>query len=658
MNWTGGARVRHNRPSSNTNRLQKRYFAKVRAAQSSIHPVGPHPVFGVENSASGYVKRKRLPIPALDIIVSKDGDTSQGTVVKRRKLLGTFHGVRSSTPASSVRSFGDVSRGSGRLRTKKQLLLETDDWVCTTLARPLVLKNQVNGPNRGSRTATVKVTKPLGLDLCEPPPIPVRFNGVRGAESEPRIYNTPVYPSPKKQAHPNAGEDGRCGRAFRNLSGGGYVQIGGSTQAGNRAATQSSFGGRGSIEREMSGISEETMLFDLGRRQERYDTPPQPSPFSTQPMPRKMAIDIFGNEHQVPLIQDGSEDIVYYSRDPHWGRVGRGADQFPSSPLAPYSQNIHNQGTLISRNHFLAGSQESADSLIGEIEKAVADTDPNNSPVTILPTIDLRPEPVTPPRHLQISLSPAGSDRNSEYQGRSYPIYDHHQVLAPNKQNLFELNLLHEEEETESTQNLSLMAYASSSGSSFANDDGESWMLGLNSSLELYEGYDVNTNVPPGGSGDDWETFLGHGVLTSKGVEQEEVRDDAQKYLDQVGIWEKQPLELGDQALIEGQFSDDEGECCEFYNRGADVVPVTVVPNMATDSGDLTAVTSSLCLWPEGDKITPCRDPPEETYGVEDGGVGEKSFTQKQSTAEQRLESCEAHNETTVGTSGVAPQSH
>lgn len=670
MNWTGGTRVRHSRPSSDIHRLQKRYFAKVRAAQSSIHSVtqaGPHSVLGASASASGHVKRKRLPIPALDIIVRKDGDASQGIATKRRKLLEVTDGVGTSTPASSVYSVGDAGRASGGLRSKKQLLLETDNWVCTTLARPLVLKKQADEPSGRRRTAEEKVAKPLGLDLCEPPIAPVRFHQARDAESETTTHSAPIYLSPERQTYLNAGGDAnrRVGRVFRNLSDGGYVQIGGSTQAGNRTATPRSFGERGSVQRGVSNISEETMLFDLDGRQERYETPPQPSPFSTQPIPRRRENEIFGNEYQAPYVQDGSEDTIYYPRDSRWGRVGRDrhvTDQFPSSPLAPYSQNIHNQGKLMYRDPFLAGSQEPADSLTGEIERAVADVDPN-SPPTILPTIHLRPEPVTPPPHSQIP--PAGGD--SEYQGRPYSrylTYGRHQALAPTGLNFFGLNRLCEEG-IEGTQNLSLMAYASSSGSAFGDDDeeGGSWMLGSNISPEPYEKYDDNTDVSLREPEDDWETFLRHDVLTGDGgVEHEETRDDAQSYLDQVGIWEKHSGDFGDQALVENQCSDNEEEYRDFYDQG--VVSVISVSNTTAipDPGELQAATPGLCLQPEEEEEEEKgaswegfpEEPLEESCNIGDDVVGHKPPIGKQD-AERRLDLCGVNYGTTVEASGIAP---
>lgn len=678
MNWTGGTRVRHSRPSSDTHRLQKRYFAKVRAAQSSIYSVthaGPNSVFGAEDSASGHVKRKRPPIPALDIIVQKDGDPSQGVATKRRRLLEITCGVGTSTPASSVQSFGNVGRGSGGLRSKKQLLLETDNWVCTTLARPLVLKNQADEPSGRRRTAGAKVVKPLGLDLCEPTVAPVHFHETRDAESETTTHSTPIYLSPERRTYLNTGEDGnrRVARAFRNLSDGGYVQIGGSTQVGNRTATPYSFGERGSVQRGMSSISEETMLFDLDSRRVRYETPPQPSPFSTQPMSRRRANEIFRNEYQAPCVQDGSEDIIYYPRDSRWKRVGRDrhvTDQFPSSPLAAYSQNIHNQGKLLYINPFLADGQEPTDILTEEIEKAVADADPS-SPRRILPTIRLRPEPVTPPPRSQITLPPAGRNirQNSEYQGRPcsrYPTYGRHQVLVPNRLNFFGLNRLCEEG-IEGTQNLSLVAYASSSGSAFADnddEDGGSWMLGSNFSPEPYEKYDDNTRVSLRESDDDWETFLRDGVLAGgEGVEHEGAKDDAQSYLDQVGIWEKQPEDVRGQALVENQCSDNEEEYRDFYDRGVDFIPVISVPstNSIPDPRELSAATPGLCLRPEEEEDKSAswgdflEEPLEESCGIGDDVVGHKSPTGKQRTAERRLDPCGVNNETTVETSGVAP---
>lgn len=616
MNWTGGTRARHNRPSSDTTRLQKRYFAKVRAAQSSIHPfahAGSSSVFGGKDSASGPGKRKR-PIPALDIIVSKNGDASQGAEVKKRKLLETTHGG-TSTPTSSVQSFGNMSRESGRLRSNKQLLLEKDDWVCTALARPLVLKNRGDDSNGRRRP---KVAKPLGLDLCEPFAAPVHPHRAGIIEGEPGVYIPPAYPSPERQTHLDVGEDGdmRPGRAFRNLSDGGYVQIGGSTQAGNRTATPHSFCRYGSTGREMSDISEETMLFDLDGRQE---TPSRQSPFTTRP--GRVAGGIFGRDHQVPFAQDGSEDMVCYPRDSRLGHIGYDVNQFPSSPLAPYSQNIHSRG-----NNFLANNQEPADSLIEEIQKAVTEIGPTISP-EIQSTIRLGLEPVTPPP-TRVQLLPAvnGIRENPGYQGKRYSRYhDHYQVQEPNRQNPLRLNRLFEQE-IKSTQNFSTMAYASSPENPFDGEEGESWMLGSDISPRLYATRRADTEVHPQNSGDDWEAFLGGGTPAGgMGVEQQEAEDDAQSYLDQLGIWEKQSGDIEGQILAESQHSDNEAECREFYHNDEDVVPVAKITNatQSLDSGDPPIGPRHL---PGDDKVAssgPLEELLEESCSVEDHALAD-----------------------------------
>lgn len=651
MNWTGGTRARHNRPSSDTTRLQKRYFAKVRAAQSSTHPVahaGSSSVFGGEDSASGPRKRKRPPIPALDIIVPKNGDVSQGEGVKKRRLLETTHGV-TSTPTSSVQSFGNMSRRGGRLRSKKQLLLEKDDWVCTALARPLVLKNQGDDSNRGRRRAEApNVAKPLGLDLCEPFTAPAHPHRAVSAESEKRVYIPPVYPSPERRAHLDTGDDSdiRPGRAFRNLSDGGYVQIGGSTQAGNRTATPHSLCRYGSTGREMSDISEETMLFDLDGRQE---TPSRPSAFTTVQMPRRVAGGIFGRDYQVPFARDGSEDMVYYPKDSrlkHIGQDGYGVNQFPSSPLAPYSQNIHSNGLLIPGNNFLACNQEPTDTLIGEIEKAVAEVDSTSSP-GIQSTIHLGLEPVTPPP-TRVQLLPAGNGiwENSGYQEKRYsrrPTHDHYQVLESNRQNPFGLNRLLEEE-AKSTQNLSLMAYASSPENPLDDEEGESWMLGSNISLGLYETREADTNIHPQEFDDDWGAFLRSSTPAGGvGVEQQKAEDDAQSYLDKLGIWEKQSAETGSQALVESQYSDNEAECRDFYHNGEDVVLATEIPNSTEFLDSRDSPTGPHPLPGEGKVASsgPFEEPLDESRRV-----GDKAL----------VDSCGVNGEVIAETLGVAPQ--
>ncbi|PUU82933.1 hypothetical protein B9Z19DRAFT_282805 [Tuber borchii] len=127
MNWTGGTRNRATKISS-TSRLQKRYFAKVRAAAQTFtipSSQGNHP--------PNVFKRRRQTTPEFDIVVKK---------------ARSDHGEAIREAASPLLHIDKDSGKAGReveediRKARRRMLLEREDWVCTTLSKPLVLKSK------------------------------------------------------------------------------------------------------------------------------------------------------------------------------------------------------------------------------------------------------------------------------------------------------------------------------------------------------------------------------------------------------------------------------------------------------------------------------------------------------------------------------------
>lgn len=553
--------MRHSRPSSDTTRVQKRYFARIRAAKhsaSALSHASSSSVLGDGDLNNSRGKRKKTTIPTLDIILPRDGYTSNEVISKKRKIMDKS--CVTATPLPSIQSSGNGKREGSELKTKKQLLLEKDDWVCTTLARPLVLKHQADVPRENKRAVAEGVTKPRALSLQEPFAISSDVHPA-GRGREAREYNPTGYPSLERRSYLDTGDDGgrRFGGAFRNLSDGGYVQIGGSTQFEGRTATPQSIDERGSVARQMSDASEETMLFDLDSRQEGYGTPSRPPPSPAQLRPGSNGSGILRGGYQIAPIQDDSEDMGLYQDDPRWGGLGRGghvANGFPSSPLAPYSQNFGGRARLTSNNRFLRENSGLAEDLIEEIEEVARNSDPS-SPSTVLSTIYLRQDLATPS---QISAPhiPNNYRKNLGYQTRSHGKHLARGLYRrqPSKNILSGLNHILQEE-IEGTQNLSLIANISSSeiSSAAGGDEGDSWMLGSNVSPQQEEELKNRPNVLVQDYDNDWETFLNNERLNkSKDMEQEGAKDDMQRYLDGVGIWEKQPRD-SEEEQIEDQLN-------------------------------------------------------------------------------------------------------
>ncbi|KAI9784560.1 MAG: hypothetical protein M1839_001782 [Geoglossum umbratile] len=114
MNWTGGPRSRHyqNNVRSTTN-LQRQHFAKVRAR--------PHPKTKPDAAAcdqgSARTRWKPLPAPGRDAVFS----LGTKTYVTNRHRLSKTADPRNTSPIAS----------------RKRKLLKRDDWVGTTITRPL-----------------------------------------------------------------------------------------------------------------------------------------------------------------------------------------------------------------------------------------------------------------------------------------------------------------------------------------------------------------------------------------------------------------------------------------------------------------------------------------------------------------------------------------
>lgn len=634
MNWTGGSRARNNRSSSNTTRLQKRYFAKVRAAQASIpfsHAGSPFD-FGDEGASVGG-KRRGARIPDLDIIVPR-GRNQLGEVLKKRKLFGTpgelplIEGssqLRTATQTSCLQGSGDEKQGN-ELKTKKQLLLEKDDWVCTTLSRPLVLK----------RTATRRTGSSNHRETVQDP--------VGPGGAGPHALSFTGYPSLERRSveyvDTEEGGSSRFGnRAFRNLSDGGYVQIGGSTQ--------SELNGKNPPGREMSHISEETMLFDLDGPQE-YGSPSRPSPVRSIPTRDSNP---FGRDHRIasPRVDLGKKEY-YLGGYANWDPVRHGAvkDGFPSSPLTPYSFNINDLKLPPHRDYFSGESPEQL-GLIEEIEEAAADV-LSSSPSTILSTIHIRPESVPSPL-LGTSLQPIDNTQGrAEHQDKlryRYPTHVEKAIVQPSRQKILDLKEL--EEEIEITQNPSLIAYASSGSSSSNGDENDNWMLGSHLPPELCRGYETINSAPsaesPGNWGALFKTGIGDGD-DSMEIRHGERRYDAEKYLEEVGIWEKHPGNI-DEELVEDHSDASESEDdIGPYEQADDIAQATRKPGTKETDDERAQNTTLSNPFPcpgKKDEGEPWRDfvigPLNSFDDTQKGAIGGEFVSRKLEAVDSRGDS-------------------
>ncbi|PWW76915.1 hypothetical protein C7212DRAFT_357529 [Tuber magnatum] len=127
MNWTGGTRNRAIRAST-TSRLQKRYFAKVRAAAQTFAAPSS------QGNLPHAFKRKRRTTPEFDIVVKKARTDYEET--DRRGSSPLLHIDKGAGKRGGMEMEEDIRKA------RRRLLLEREDWVCTTLSKPLILKSR------------------------------------------------------------------------------------------------------------------------------------------------------------------------------------------------------------------------------------------------------------------------------------------------------------------------------------------------------------------------------------------------------------------------------------------------------------------------------------------------------------------------------------
>lgn len=128
MNWTGGTRNRATKTST-TSRLQKRYFAKVRAAAQTFTIPSSQ-----GNLPPNVFKRRRQTTPEFDVVVKKARSDHEEAV--REVASPLLHIVKDSGKKGGREVEEDVRKA------RRRILLEREDWVCTTLSKPLVLKSK------------------------------------------------------------------------------------------------------------------------------------------------------------------------------------------------------------------------------------------------------------------------------------------------------------------------------------------------------------------------------------------------------------------------------------------------------------------------------------------------------------------------------------
>jgi len=128
MNWTGGTRNRATKTST-TSRLQKRYFAKVRAAAQT---------FAIPSSQGNLppnvFKRRRQTTPEFDIVVKKARSDHEEAA---REVASPLLHIDKDRGKKGGRGVEEDIR-----KARRMMLLEREDWVCTTLSKPLVLKSK------------------------------------------------------------------------------------------------------------------------------------------------------------------------------------------------------------------------------------------------------------------------------------------------------------------------------------------------------------------------------------------------------------------------------------------------------------------------------------------------------------------------------------
>jgi hypothetical protein len=483
MNWTGGSRARSGKPSSDTARIQKSYFAKVRAKNSTplAHTALSFAFTGDGTSVSGG--RRKARVPELDIILTQESQ-------KKRKTCDTSHDLMpfEELVEGADKSSENRTHRSSDIKTKKQRLLEKDSWVCTTLARPLVLKSKQSAVSvRPQERTTPEILRNPELFLD-----PINQEGIGdGHKGLPEELNYSRYPSLERRSVESVGNEHRGfnGGVFRNLSDGGFVQIGGeSTQFGGSNPEQHGLSGR-----EMSDISEETMLFDIEGRQEE----------NSPPMLLK-GLNLFGKKHDVENFRRLPEGTGFNLNDWSVNRDTQMHGGYPSSPLAPYSQVPREWGLSPPApvNKFVSTGREKGRDIIEEIDEVATDIW-TSSPFEALPAKPVQSK-VMPSRLAQITHNDHAQE-SSRVKKRTCREYLSNDRFTHRNNNLLGRLI---QEDVQQTQNQSLIAYASSGSSSASDDEGEEWMLGSNISPRSSQGRKVIDSIPTREAQDGWEMFL------------------------------------------------------------------------------------------------------------------------------------------------------
>ncbi|KAH8149712.1 uncharacterized protein LAJ45_06343 [Morchella importuna] len=498
MNWTGGSRARNGKPSSDTARIQKSYFAKVRAKNSTplAHAALSFAFAGDGTSVSGG--RRKARVPELDIILTQESQ-------KKRKACDISHDLMpfEELVEEADKSTENRTHRSSDIKTKKQRLLEKDSWVCTTLARPLVLRSKQSAVNvRPQERATPEILRNPELFLD-----PINQAGIGdGHEGRSDGPNYPRYPSLERGSVDRGSEHrGFNGGVFRNLSDGGFVQIGGeSTQFGGSNPEQHGLSGR-----EMSDISEETMLFDIEGRQEE----------NSPPMLLKGS-NLFGKKHDVENFRRLPEDIGFNLNDWRVNRDTQINGGYPSSPLAPYSQVPREWGLSPPApvNKFVSTGQEKGRDIIEEIDEVAADTW-TSSPFEVLPAKPVQSR-VMLSRLTQITHNDHAQESSRVKKRTSREHLSNDRFTHRNN---FLDRLI--QEDVQQMQNQSLIACASSGSSSAGEDEGEEWMLGSNISPRPSQGGKAIDSIPTGEAQGGWEMFLKDHTVN----EEEDIVDEHQE---------------------------------------------------------------------------------------------------------------------------------
>ncbi|CUS07197.1 unnamed protein product [Tuber aestivum] len=340
MNWTGGTRNCAIKTAT-TSRLQKRYFAKVRAAAQTVA------VPSSQGNLPHVFKRKSRMTPEFDIVVKKARTDHGGTT--RRGSSPPLHIDRDSGKRGGKEMEENIRRA------RRRILLEREDWVCTALSKPLVLKsreemrklktNSHRDATETSSSGSTSSEEEEGDDDDDDDSSTLQNDGRQGAISighENRRRMIQRDDTPELPEYPEHSEDI-------------YIHIGGSTQRSSTTATnptRSAESASRSTEIDSTtirGSSVDTMLLDCYRH---------------EPM--------FQFRHITPAVSD----IVEQKR--------REVQQkgYSSSPLTRYSRRRGNRVPRPLDGEL--GEVSEGDRLIEEVERASSPIPSNSVHSTIV----------------------------------------------------------------------------------------------------------------------------------------------------------------------------------------------------------------------------------------------------------------------------------